>query len=42
MDTSYKVYQTTNAKNILAKVASFLKSLVPTFDLNAAFAPVAA
>ena len=37
-----KVYQTTNAKNMLAKVASFLRSLVPTFDLNFAPVPVAA
>lgn len=40
-----KVYQTKKAKNILAKVASFLKSLVPTFELpalNFAFAPMEA
>jgi hypothetical protein len=35
-----KVYQTTKAKNIMAKVMGFLKSLVPSFDL--AFAPQAA
>lgn len=39
---SISVYQTTKAKNIMAKVASFLKSLVPTFDLNFAPVPVAA
>ena len=34
-----KVYQITKAKNIMAKVMGFLKSLVPSFDLN--FAPAA-
>lgn len=35
-----KAYQTKTAKNILAKVASFLKSLVPDFSFGE-FAPVA-
>lgn len=34
-----KVYQTTKAKNIMAKVSGFLKSLVPSFDLGLNFAP---
>jgi hypothetical protein len=37
---SISVYQTTKAKNIMAKVASFLKSLVSSFELPALnFAP---
>jgi hypothetical protein len=36
---SISVYQTTKAKNIMAKVSGFLKSLVPSFDLGLNFAP---